>query len=245
MRASIHQPHYFPWIGYFDKMAKADIFVLLDQVQFEKSSAMVRNRVLDESGEIRYITISGETKDFLNREYRELPTKDIPVWTARQINALKNYYRKSRYKGEIFPILEQFFSGDHTTICKWTCASIELVKNLLKIPTPLIYQSDVDYDRENKKSDLVYAICKALQAETYFSGRGASVDYLNREKFAENGVQIVFQDFQHPVYKQVGTPEFVPGISVLDMLFNCGIEESRRIFWENVNRAHEFEEIEV
>ena len=245
MKAAIHQPHYFPWIGYFDKMAKADTFVILDQLQFEKGSQMVRNRVLDGNGEIKYITISGDTKDFLNREYRELLTKDVEGWTVRQMNALRNYYRKAKYQAEIFPLLEQFFQKDFKTICEWTCASMELVRELLEIKTPLIYQSDIQYDRDNKRSDLVYAICNAIGADTYFSGRGASMTYLNREKFAENGVKIVFQDFKHPVYPQCSTSEFVPGVSILDMLFNCGITESRRIFWENINAAHEFEKNEA
>ena len=64
------------------------------------------------------------------------------------------------------------------------------------------------------------AICKALGADTYFSGRGASVDYLDREKFAENGVNIVFQDFAHPTYSQCGRDAFVPGVSILDILFS-------------------------
>lgn len=245
MKASIHQPHYFPWVGYFDKMAKADTFVILDQVQFGKGSQMIRNRVLDGSGEIKYITISGETKDFLNREYRELLTKDVEGWTSRQMNALKNYYRKAKYRNEIFPLLEEFFQRDHTTICQWTCASIGLIRELLDIQTPLIYQSTIDYDRANKRSDLVYAICKAIGADIYFSGRGASMTYLDREKFAENGIRIIFQDFQHPVYPQCNSAEFVPGISILDMLFNCGIEESRRMFWENVRSSHEFDGIEA
>lgn len=245
MKAAIHQPHYFPWLGYFDKMAKADVFVLLDQVQFEKSSQMIRNRVLDPNGEIKFLTISGDTKDFLNREYRELAVKDVPQWTERQMNAIKSYYRKALSAKEMFPLLEEFFQKDYSTICQWVCGSIELVRNLLNIRTPLVYQSTINYDRQKRKSDLVYAICKAIDANTYFSGRGASVEYLNREKFAENGVKIVFQDFTHPVYPQCNSREFVPGISVLDMLFNCGIEESRRIFWENVHSTHEFEEIEA
>lgn len=245
MRASIHQPHYFPWLGYFDKMAKADTFVLLDQVQFEKGSQMIRNRVLAPNGEVKFLTISGETKDFLSREYRELATKEVPRWTARQMNALKSYYRKAPGAGEIFPLLEEFFQRDYGTICGWTCGSILLVRQLLDIQTPLIYQSEVSYDHSCRRSDLVYAICNAIGADTYFSGRGASVQYLNREKFAENGVTIVFQDFKHPVYPQCSAATFVPGISVLDMLFNCGIEESRRIFWESVRKSHEFDEIEA
>ena len=169
MKAANHQPHYFPWIGYFDKMAKADTFVILDQVQFEKGSQMVRNRVLDGNGEIKYITISGDTKDFLNREYRELLTKDVEGWTARQMNALRNYYRKAKYQAEILPLLEQLFQKDFKTICEWTCASMELVRELLEIKTPLIYQSDIQYDRDNKRSDLVYAICNATVSYTHLT----------------------------------------------------------------------------
>ncbi len=244
MKVAMHQPHYFPWVGYFDKMAKADAFVLLDQVQMEKNSLMLKNRVLDKSGEVKFITISGETKGFLDREYRDILTKNVDIWTARQMNAMRDYYRKAAFGKEIFPLLEEFFKSDLSKVCQWTCASIEWVRKLLDISTPLIYQSDVKYNRESRRSDLVYAICKASDADIYFSGRGASVEYLDREKFAQNGVKIIFQDFQHPVYPQCNSKEFIPGISVLDMLFNLGVEESRRIFWENVNSTHEFDEIE-
>lgn len=241
MIASIHQPHYFPWIGYFDKMAKTDAFVLLDEVQFEKGSQMIRNRVLDGNGDIKFLTISGETKDFMDRKYNELKTKDVSSWTQRQLNALQNYYRKAPGCNEMMPIIEEFLSRDYETICQWTCASIELIRNLLQIKTPLIYQSSVEYDRDNKKSDLIYAICNAIGADTYFSGRGGSMTYLNREKFAQNHVKIVFQDFDHPVYTQPKSDEFKPGLSILDLFFSCGVDESRRVFWETVNSTHEFE----
>lgn len=244
MKAAIHQPQYFPWLGYFDKMAKADAFVLLDQVQLEKNSLMLKNRVLDKNGGTKYITISADTKGYLEKEYRRIETKDIGGWTTRQMNVLRDYYRKAAYSAEIFPLLEEFFKNSFPTLCEWTCASIECVRGLLDIKTPLVYQSGIECDRECRRSDLVYALCKAIGADTYFSGRGASVEYLNREKFAENGVKIIFQDFQHPVYPQCNSKEFIPGISVLDLLFNRGIEESRHIFWENVNSTHEFDESE-
>ncbi|MGI5977546.1 MAG: WbqC family protein [Candidatus Limivicinus sp.] len=245
MKASIHQPHYFPWVGYFDKMAKADVFVLLDEVQLEKSSQMIRNRVLDGNGNIKYLTISGDTKNFLSRKYCELKTKDVDRWTGRQLNALRDYYRTAAFRDEILPIIEDFFTRDYETVCQWTCGSLLLVRELLGIKTKIIYQSDIEYDRENKRSDLVYAICNAIGADIYFSGRGASVRYLDREKFASHGVQIVFQDFKHPMYSQCSSPEnFTPGLSILDMLFNCGIEETKRIFWDNVRSSREFEETE-
>lgn len=240
MKLAIHQPHYFPWIGYFDKMAKADAFVLLDEVQLEKGSQMIRNRVLDETGTIRYITISGETKGFLNRKYNELLTKNTEEWTARQMNALKSYYCKAKYWNEISPYLTAFFNEKHETICQYTCSSIHLICNLLEIKTPLEYQSAQNYNRTSKRSDLVLDICKTMDADIYFSGRGASVQYLDQEKFSANGIQIVFQDFQHPIYLQAHSNKFVPGVSSLDMLFNCGIIESRYIFWKNVQNSHEF-----
>ena len=239
MIASIHQPHYFPWVGYFDKMAKADAFVLLDQVQLEKNSLMLKNRVIDSNGEMKYVTISADTKDYLNREYCDIATKDDDIWKNRQLNMLQNYYRKARGFSEVFPVFRDFISQNYTTLCEWTCASIDLIRELLSLTTPIIYQSQVDYNRELKRSDLVYGICKAIGADTYFSGRGGSVEYLDREKFAENGVKIVFQDFVHPVYEQVNRQEFLPGVSILDMLFNCGIKETKDRFWESVNKTHE------
>lgn len=245
MKVAIHQPHYFPWIGYFDKMAKADAFVLMDTVQDVPRSYMNRNRVIDSSGNVKLITISGDTKHSREKEYREIQAIDIPEWTQKHWNMLQNYYRKATGAKEIFPLIEDFLSREYPSVCQWTCASIDFVRQILDIRTPLIYQSDVDYDKSKRRSELILALCTGVGADVYFSGRGASVDYLDRENFAKDGVRIVFQDFVHPVYPQVNTQEFIPGISILDMLFNCGIEESRRIFWENVRSTHEFEGIEA
>lgn len=243
MRAAIHQPHYFPWVGYFDKMAKADTFILMDEVQLEDRSYMLRNRFLREDGMPTYLSIAAAKKGYREKKYNEIEISQEACWQKTNINAIKSYYRKALAFQEVMPIIELFLSQKYATVCQWTCASIELVRNFLDIQTPLVYQSSLDYDRSMKRSDLIYVLCKAIGADTYFSGRGASVEYLDREKFAENGVQIVFQDFTHPIYPQINTKEFIPGISILDMLFNCGIEESRRIFWENVKRTNEFGEL--
>ena len=175
MRVAMHQPHYFPWLGYFDIIAKADLFILMDEVQLERRSYMIRNRILDRNGEIKYLTISGDTKDFLNKEYREITAKDNAVWTAKQMNILKEYYRFAAHKDEMLPIIEAFLKKDYQTVCEWTCGSIVLIKDLLQVKTPMVYQSELEYDRTSKKSDLVLALCKAVNADVSFTGRGASM----------------------------------------------------------------------
>lgn len=227
MKIAIHQPHYFPWLGYFDKLKKVDKFVLLDQVQLEKGSQMIRNRVLDTNGCIKYLTISADTNNYLSKQYNDICTKNNEIWTVRQLNALGNYYKKSEYYGEIFPIVREFLSNDFQTVCECTIGSIRLMCELLGITTSIVYQSDVIYNRELRKSDLVFSICESLGADVYFSGKGASVDYLQKGHFAEHNIKIEFQEFTHPKYRQINAREFVAGLSILDVLFNCGIDGTK------------------
>ena len=240
MKCSIHQPHFFPWLGYFDKMAKTDAFVLLDEVQFVQASYMVRNRVISQNGNIEYLTITCNRRGYLEKKYSEIPTVDNKGWKRKHLGLLQGYYRKAPGYNEVMDQLQEFYRQDFPTVCEWTIASVKLVREWLGITTPLLYQSDISYDRANKRSDMDMEICKSVGADVYFSGRGFSVEYLDREKFAQNGIQIVFQDFTPPVYPQLHTTEFVPGLSSLDMFLNCGIGETRRLFWENVKRANEF-----
>ena len=242
MRVAIQQPHYFPWLGYFDKMAKVDAFILMDEVQLEKRSPMTRNRLLDRDGEIRYISIAANQRGHREKAYREILLSEDPKWKMENFCLLQEYYRKASFYCELLPLLERFYEKDFHSLCDCTVESIRLAKELLEIPTRLLLQSELSYNKEQKKSGLILELCLTVDADTYLAGRGASVNYLDRGQFSENGVQIVFQDFQHPEYHQCHSNTFVPGISVLDMLFNRGIEDSRRIFWENVKRGHEFDE---
>lgn len=232
---SIHQPHYFPWLGYLDKIAKSDQFVVLDDVQFEKGSQMIRNRVIDQNGEIKYITISAETKGFLDKPNKEIEVKNMEVWKSRQISALSNYYNNANYKNEIINILNDYFKEDYSSLFEWTYSSIILCMKLLEIKTPIVLQSNINYDRNSKRSDLVLSICKELNASMYLSGNGASVAYLDREKFRKANIDITINNYIHPKYPQCNSSVFEPGLSVLDCFFNCGVEKTKRLFWDNID----------
>lgn len=235
MRIAIHQPHYFPWLGYLEKMARVDLFVILDEVQFEKGSYMNRNRVLDLCGNVQYLTITTDANGYLSLPYKQLKTKNDDEWKKKQCNALRNYYKKSPFADEMNGIFQTFLLQSLQTTCGWTCSSIQFIREAFNIQTPIVFQSELKYDRTNKRSDLVFSICEELRATQYYSGKGASAKYLDIEKFKNAGIGVIFQDYEHPIYKQNGNNSFIPGLSVLDLLYSCGIENSKNIFWNSVN----------
>ena len=239
MKVAIHQPHYFPWVGYFDKMAHADKFILLDRVQFEKGSYMYRNRILSNSGKICYLTVSAEKHGFLDKEYREIITQDNEIWIRKQIAQIKNAYAKSPFFSEVWEKIEPVFSVDSMNLCDIAINSIEIIRDILKIRTELVIQSSLNYDELEKKNDLVLALCKAVAADIYISGNGART-YMNDAKFRCEGIEVIYQKFTQPEYKQRWSKEFIPGLSILDMLFNCGIDQTRDLFWYNVEKEKYF-----
>jgi len=107
------------------------------------------------------------------------------------------------------------------------------LRDLFGINTQLVYQSAIDYCRESKKNDLVLELCEAVHSEAYLSGTGAK-KYMELDTFTKRNIAVEFQEFSCPQYQQAYSPEFIPNLSSLDLLFNCGIEKSREVFWNNI-----------
>lgn len=241
MIVGIHQPHYFPWMGYFDKMAKSDMFILLDVVQLEKGSYMYRNRILNAQGKITYLTISGDKHGFLNRSYKEIASTNDEEFLEKQRNEIERSYGESQYFGEVWTEVKSLFERHEHTICGYCIRSIERVKQLLEIPTVLKLQSDLSGDLSKRKNDLVLNLCQTVGATRYLSGNGAR-NYTDESTFENAGIQLRYQKYTSPVYNQLHTKEFISGLSILDMLFNCGIENTKKLFWKGVNEGTEFDD---
>lgn len=233
MIAAIHQMHYFPWLGYLEKMAHADKFIFLDKVQLTRRSYMHRNRIINLNGEISYLNVLCEQHGNFKQEYRKIREKDFKVWTDKQKGRIISAYKKCRYFDEVWTAIHSVFYNEPEFLCDVTLHSIEILRYLFDIHTPLVMQSTLDIDDSLRKSDLILELCKAVRADTYYSGNGAK-KYMKDEIFEKDGVHVAYQQFNHPVYNQIGNHEFVPGLSALDILFNCGIEKSRKIFWDSV-----------
>ena len=240
MIIGIHQPHYFPWLGYFDKMAKSDVFILLDDVQMEKGSYMYRNRILDQNGRIVYLTISGDKHGFLHRSYKEIASSNDAVWLQKQAMAIKCAYQDSPYFDEVWHSIEDLFEPNAHTICSYCVRSVLRIKDLLGITTRIVMQSDMIYDRTKQKNDLVLELCKTLGADGYLSGNGAK-KYTDESSFEKAGIRLRYQQCTLPTYQQMHTSEFIGGLSILDALFACGIKKTIALLQSSVQNGKEFE----
>lgn len=225
-KCAIHQPHYFPWLGYLNKMMSVDTFILLDEVQIEKGSNMYRNKLSTLDGKEKYITLPYEKKGSLNKKFKDIKLDNTILWQERQYNFIENNYKKTPYFKEIMPYIEKIFYKKYERLCEVIIESILIEKEIFNIDTKIICQSELSYDQNNKKNELLIDLCKAAKVDEYLSGNGAK-KYMNEEVFLENGIGVKYQSFNYPKYKQ--QHEFVPNLSGLDILFNLGIDESRKV----------------
>lgn len=233
MKVGIHQINYFPWLGYFNKIAKSDIFVLLDEVQLIDNGMMHRNRILNSNGDITYITISFNKKGYLNRKFCDIETNNNVDWLKKQYNLISNSYRKAPFYKEIDELIKPIFNGKYERIIDINLKALELMISVLDIKTKLVFQSTLKYDDSLKKDDLLIQLLKDLNADIYLSGIGAK-KYMVLEDFHRENLKVQFQSFDSPKYPQINSCEFVSGLSILDVLFNCGIDGTKKLFWENL-----------
>ena len=248
MIVAIHQPCFLPWLGYLERMARADLFVLLDHVQFERANYQNRTRIRARSGtpggghEPRWLTVP-----VLQRSQKErIDEKEIDNrgegprhWSAVALNTLRHAYRDAPYADRYLPALREIVSRPWTRLADLNEALLGVLRDAFAIGTPLVRSSSLAV--AGAKAELVLDICRAVGATTFLGGMGGSRGYIDAAAFAEAGVRVVWQEFRHPVYRQCGDTPFMPGLSSLDLLFNCGpmgrslfLEEDR---WESPKRS--------
>jgi hypothetical protein len=226
MKLSIHQPSYFPWLGLLHKIAKSNVYMVMDDVQLSDSAYQNRNIFLTSNGKVKYLTISVDRKGYLNKKFRELLIAD-DEWRQQHRNFILNNYRKHPGFSEVMPKLDLFFESDYATLCEAVVASMKLTMSMFDINTQVILQSQMEYDEKLRKGDLVIDLIKASGADIYLSGCGAR-EYLDETKF-NNGMRLEYDIFNHPVYEQKGASDFVLGLSSLDVLFNLGIAGAKQL----------------
>lgn len=223
----IHQPDFMPYLGFFHRLVIADTYIVLDNVQYVRGSSKAqtsRDKIKTPNGE-KWINVGIQKPVFKSRIDEIYLSKDNS-WKNRSLNLIKENYRKADYFEEIYPYIERLYSFECDKMVDFNMASIKMLIELFGIEDVEIkFASDLSVS--GKSNELVINLVKAVGCHRYLSGVGAK-DYYIPELYEQAGIEVIWQQFEHPVYKQQ-FGEFIPYLSSIDLLFNCGIEHSREI----------------
>lgn len=218
MLAAIHQPQFMPWLGYFDKMDRCDVFVLLDNVQYKKNEYQNRNRIKTSQG-WQWLTVP--VKYRFPQMINEVQIDNSVDWQKKHLHALETNYRKAHYFEKYINLFKEFYSKEWQTLSQVNIASIALLKDILGIKTRVVIASEMQGLRDEPNLRLI-DICKRLGADTYLAGKDGR-NYMNLDLFNDAGIKLEFQEFKHPAYPQLfGRFEYF--MSAIDLTFNCGNE---------------------
>lgn len=218
------QPGYLPWLGFFDQMQRADVFVYYDDVQFDKHGWRNRNRVKAPDGTPHWLTVpvlhSGRNWPAI----LEVEIDNRTPWARKHVGTLRQFYHKAPHLQRYLPGLEEVLERRWTLLVDLDLAVAELICGWLGLARRTLRASALGIP--GKQSDRLLALCQHVGARRYLSGNAAK-DYLDTELLARNGIEVEWQDYVHPIYPQQHG-DFVPHLSIVDLLFNCG-EESTAI----------------
>ncbi len=216
-RVAIHQPEYFPWLGYLDKVRRVDVFVLLDDVQFDRSSLQQRARIAGANGPV-LLTIP-----FVHRFPQRIDEVAVADdrWRSKHWKSLQACYGRAAGWASAAARLEAFFAETSPRLVDVTVGSVRLLLEAFGVTTRVVRSSELGVAAT--KGDLVLETCRVLGATRYLSGRtGAS--YLDAAAFDRAGIAIEVQTFTMPPYAQRRplAPEDARGLSALDAWLDVG-----------------------
>ena len=226
-----HQPHYMPWLGYLDKMAKADLFVVMDDLQYETQNFQNRQRIKLASG-AQWVTVPlerGSQADRICDKRIDNSGSRRQHWQHRTWRTLELNYRRAPHFHKYADELRAVYAQTWVSLLELDMHMLDLARRWFDIRTPIIRASSLGLS--GQKTDLLIDMCKKVGARCYLSGGGGSSEYLNVEQMGRSGIGVIWQHFDHPRYPQRhGEAGFVSHLSFLDILFNCGEQAKELLF---------------
>lgn len=217
---AIHQPNFFPWLGYFDKVRRADVFVFLDDVSYPRAGSNGMgswcNRVrIAVSGEPRWVTCP------VRRMASGLPIRAVEIdesqpWRSKLLKTLQANYGRAANYGDAIPLVRTILSSGETNLADFNIAAVKAIAGKLGLSTAFVRQSELTCS--GQATELLASLVEAVGGDAYLAGGGAA-GYQVDEVFAARGIRLVMQEYAPRHY---GSPPMLPGLSVIDYLMKDG-----------------------
>jgi hypothetical protein len=205
-----------PWLGYLAKWAAADLFIVLDVVQYEKHGWQNRNRIKTADG-ARWLTVPVHAH--LGTPVAEVTIDGSRRWAGRHLRAIEQAYARAPGLHAHLGALRDLYATPWTRLAPLATASARWLARALGIATPLRLASELGVTDGDATGRLV-ALCRAAGADTYLAGAHGA-HYMDPAPFAAAGIAVLAQRYEHPIYPQMHG-EFVPNLSGLDLLLTAG-----------------------
>jgi hypothetical protein len=216
MKVAIMQPYFFPYIGYFQLIAAADVFVVYDNIKYTKKGWINRNRMLQNGTDVMFSLPLKSDSDALDVCQREL-ARDFN--RDKLLNQFSGAYRRAPYFAQTFPLVEAILRHEDGNLFRFLHHSLLATCRHLGIATEIRVSSTIDIDHGLKGQDKVLALCEALGADRYINAIGG-MELYSKDEFRAHGIELNFIKSKPFVYAQFGN-EFVPWLSIIDvMMFN-------------------------
>lgn len=216
MMAGIHQLHYLPWLRYFDKIARCDVFIALDCIQYSKNGWQNRNKVKTASG-AAILTVPVHAP--MGCRLDEVRIDDTQPWRRKHWATIRQSYGKAPYFDRYAHAFESVYARKWDRLNELNAHLLEFLVSALGIRTRIEYASRLDVP--GRATQRLINLTKAVGADTYYSGAYALEQYLDLASLQREGIVLSLQEWRAPLYPQLhGT--FVADLSIVDLLFNCG-----------------------
>lgn len=217
MKVGIHQPDYLPWIGLFYKMYLSDIFVHLDDAQYSNQAAHNYNKIKTAQGEFR---LKFPVEQHMGDRINEVRPKDELKWKEKHLKTIEMNYSKAPYFKSLFPEFKEKFIQPYSNVADLNIAMNTYVASKFGINPKFVKSSD--FKLKTKREERVLDLIQAVGGDEYISGNGARV-YQIEDHFTERGIKLTYLDYSPIEYPQLWG-DFVPCMSVVDFIFNCGYD---------------------
>lgn len=212
-----HQPQFMPYLGILNKISKADIFIIVDHVQYVKKYFYNRTYI-KLNGIEHLLTIPVLTKGEFLSPINRIKIDYQSKWLPKQLRTLQLAYGKSHYFDHYYPKIEDIYLKKHEYLSAFTSELLGFFLKEFELVKDIRFSSTMQLS--GKKTELLVELTKAVGGTTYISGEGAK-DYFDQALFDKSGYKHQFNCFCHPKYPQIGLG-FIEGMACIDLLFNCG-----------------------
>lgn len=221
MNVGIHQPDYIPWLGLFYKMYLSDVFIHLDDAQYSNEAAHNFNEIKTSQGAFR---IKFPVEQHLGDTILQVRPRYELRWRENHLKTFEMNYARGKYFKDVYPAFREVFMGDYPNVAELNISINEFIAGQFGIAPRFVRSSE--FGLTTRREEKVIDLCLRVGGTRYISGNGARA-YQVDSHFTDRGITLSYLDYQPVPYTQLWGG-FLPCMSVLDYVFNCGYD------WEYV-----------